>query len=162
MQFKATTGDVVKLVSWLVFVILLAATYAILSAPFNLISKALIAGFIWLLFTLCYILSPRKYVTDGFNLMAYSKWQFVFSWPLKEIVSAKLVSEQELGWTLIIFRVFGVGGLFGYYGLFYNLTFGWTWWYASQNKNYVLLELQNGRKVILTPDNPEEFINALK
>lgn len=162
MQFKATTGDAVKLISWLVFFILTGASYAILSTPFSLVAKISIVGFIWLLFVFCYILSPKHYVVGAHNLMAYSKWQFVFSWPLKEITSAKLVSKEQLGWTLIIFRVFGVGGLFGYYGLFYNLTFGWTWWYASQNKNYVLLELQNGKKVILTPDNPEEFINALK
>jgi hypothetical protein len=36
------------------------------------------------------------------------------------------------------------------------------WWFASQRNNYVLIELDNGRKVVLTPDNPEEFLAALK
>jgi hypothetical protein len=35
-------------------------------------------------------------------------------------------------------------------------------WYANRAKNYVLLELYNGKKVVLTPDTPEEFIAALR
>jgi hypothetical protein len=116
-QFKATTGNVVKLISWLTFFILLAASYAIITIPFSIPVKSVIIGSIWLLFSLCYILAPAAYVVDDFNLMAIAKRQFVFLWPRKEIASAKLLSDDELART---WRIIGVGGLFGNYGLFYN------------------------------------------
>ncbi len=159
-QFSASFDSTVKILSVLVFLILGAATYAVLSTPsLSVPFKIVVVAAIWLLFVFCYLLAPNGYVIDKHNLMALAKKHFIFSWLRKEISTVRIVGKEEIKWT---FRVFGVGGLFGYYGLFYNSNIGWMIWYASQRNNYVLVELQNGKKVILTPDNPEEFIAALK
>ncbi len=55
-------------------------------------------------------------------------------------------------------RLFGVGGLFGYYGLFYNSQMGHMTFYATRTSSAILILTKKGKKIILTPDNPEEFL----
>ena len=55
-------------------------------------------------------------------------------------------------------RLFGNGGLFGYYGKFSNPRFGYMSWYATNRANPVLLHMRGGKKVIITPDDAGAFI----
>ena len=57
-------------------------------------------------------------------------------------------------------RTFGSGGLFGYFGWFWNRRFGHHLIYARSRHNLVLLEA--GRVYLLSPDRPEEFIQRLR
>ena len=59
-------------------------------------------------------------------------------------------------------RTFGNGGVFGYTGLYYNRKMGSMRWYCTQRKNYVLIVTTKGKKMIVTPDEPESFMNVLK
>lgn len=54
-------------------------------------------------------------------------------------------------------RLFGVGGLFGYYGRYANTTLG----RATRRDTPVLLETTGGKKYILTPNDPGAFVGAL-
>lgn len=58
-------------------------------------------------------------------------------------------------------RLFGVGGLFGYYGKYTNTVLGRTTWYATRRDTPVLLETAEDIKYILTPNDPSGFIQAL-
>jgi hypothetical protein len=58
-------------------------------------------------------------------------------------------------------RLFGVGGLFGYYGKYTNTALGRTTWYATRRDTPVLLETVDNKKYILTPDDPSGFVRAL-
>jgi len=58
-------------------------------------------------------------------------------------------------------RLFGVGGLFGYYGRYTNLRLGRTTWYATRRDTPVLVETTDNKKYILTPDDPSGFVRAL-
>jgi hypothetical protein len=58
-------------------------------------------------------------------------------------------------------RLFGVGGLFGYYGRYASTTLGRTTWYATRRDTPVLLETTGGKKYILTPNDPGAFVGAL-
>ncbi|RZL06291.1 MAG: hypothetical protein EOO89_24595 [Pedobacter sp.] len=55
-------------------------------------------------------------------------------------------------------RTFGVGGLFGYYGSFANLSLGSMTWYTTRRDTAVLLKTRTHKKIILTPNEPERFI----
>lgn len=55
-------------------------------------------------------------------------------------------------WTI---RTFGNGGLFGYFGKFYNAAFGKMTWYATRRNNYLVLSTSENGKIVLTPDNLE-------
>ena len=59
-------------------------------------------------------------------------------------------------------RVFGSGGLFGYFGVFYNQKQGRCTLYATNMKKTRLLILQNGKKIGLSPNDAAFFDNFTK
>ncbi len=72
-----------------------------------------------------------------------------------EIKSVEQIDKEKLEQT---FRTFGVGGLFGYFGKFANTKLGSMMWYATRRDNAVLITTIDNKKIVLTPDNPEEFV----
>jgi Bacterial PH domain len=71
------------------------------------------------------------------------------------IKSVELIDKEKLSWS---FRVFGVGGFYGYYGKFTNTKLGTMTWYATRKDMIVLVEMLNNKKIILTPDDAERFV----
>ena len=72
-----------------------------------------------------------------------------------EIQNVEQLDKEKLSWA---FRVFGVGGLFGYWGKFSNTKLGSMTWYATRRNNAVLVTTIYNKKIILTPNEPEKFI----
>lgn len=72
-----------------------------------------------------------------------------------EIISVKTLSDTELGRS---WRRMGNGGMFGYTGYYSSSKQGKMRWFVSQRKNYVVLMMQNGKKMILSPDDPNGFV----
>ena len=72
-----------------------------------------------------------------------------------EIQNVKQLDKGKLSWA---FRVFGVGGLFGYWGKFSNTKLGSMTWYATRRNNAVLVTTIYNKKIILTPNEPEKFV----
>ncbi len=75
----------------------------------------------------------------------------------KDIIRVELLIAGALKRSL---RLFGNGGLFGYYGKFSNSRFGYMTWYATNRTNPVLLHMTGGKKVIITPNEGEAFVAA--
>lgn len=75
-----------------------------------------------------------------------------------KINSAELLDKEKLTGTI---RTFGVGGLFGYWGNFANTKIGRMTWYATRRNNAVLIKMNNNKKIVLTPNEPEKFVAAL-
>lgn len=57
-------------------------------------------------------------------------------------------------------RIFGIGGLFAYVGSFRNGILGSYKAYATHSANTVLIDT-GGEQIIVTPDNPREFTEAI-
>jgi hypothetical protein len=72
-----------------------------------------------------------------------------------EIKSVELLEKEMLNSTI---RVFGVGGLFGYYGKFTNSKMGMMTWYATRRDKAVMVITISGKKIIITPDEPVKFV----
>lgn len=72
-----------------------------------------------------------------------------------DIKSVEQISKDKLRYAV---RMFGVGGLFGYYGKFVNSTMGSMTWYATRRDKVVLITTIKNKKIVVTPDNPEEFV----
>ncbi|RYZ24455.1 MAG: hypothetical protein EOO16_00820 [Chitinophagaceae bacterium] len=89
--------------------------------------------------TVCRLLLPRTFATA-------------------DILSAEVLGRDAISWSI---RTFGVGGLFGYYGKFANRKLGAMTWYLSRRDRVVLLRMKDGRKIVLSPDEPEAFIAAI-
>lgn len=73
-----------------------------------------------------------------------------------EIKTVQQLERSDLAWSL---RIFGVGGLFGYWGKFSNKKMGTMTWYSTRKDKAVLIETINNKKVIITPDEPQQFVN---
>jgi hypothetical protein len=67
-----------------------------------------------------------------------------------EIRQIKSVPREELKWSV---RTLGNGGVFGYFGKFFNNSFGSMTWYASRRDHFVMIILNEGEKVVVTPDD---------
>ncbi|MCU0356380.1 MAG: PH domain-containing protein [Cyclobacteriaceae bacterium] len=68
----------------------------------------------------------------------------------QDIESVQSAKVEEMRWTL---RTFGNGGLFGIYGKFWNNKYGHMSWYATKRSNFILINMRNGKKVVITPDD---------
>ena len=75
--------------------------------------------------------------------------------PQDTIASVEQIDKASLSWSI---RVWAVGGLFGYWGLFTNRKFGSMTWYATRKNNAVLIKTIYRRHIILTPDEPGKFV----
>ena len=71
------------------------------------------------------------------------------------IKSVELLDKEKMYGVI---RTFGVGGLFGYYGQFYNSKIGSMTWYATRQNNTVLVRTIDNKNIVLTPDEPEKFV----
>jgi hypothetical protein len=77
----------------------------------------------------------------------------------KEVESITMIKSEMLNGVI---RTFASGGFFGYYGLFYSNSMKKITMYAgSISKNLVLIKLKTGKSYIITPKEPEIFMNAI-
>jgi hypothetical protein len=77
------------------------------------------------------------------------------------IGDAKIALAQAASrwnWTWWGLRLFGSGGMYGYYGIFMFKGLGKVRMYATNRHKLVLVADVNGRKYLLSPDEPERFI----
>ena len=58
-------------------------------------------------------------------------------------------------------RTMGIGGLFGFVGYFHNEILGSYRAYATNELNTVVLVF-DGETIVVTPDDPEAFVEAVK
>ena len=68
---------------------------------------------------------------------------------------------QRWRWTWWGLRLFGSGGLYGYFGYFYMKRIGRVRMYATNRHNMVLLVDQKGRKILVSPNEVDRFIQQL-
>ena len=59
------------------------------------------------------------------------------------------------------FRLFGVGGLFGYFGKFVYYKIGSVDLYSTNKSNQVLIRFSGHKQIVLSPENPEQFIRQI-
>ena len=125
--------------------------------PMVLISIALGPVILGSLTIAMYYLQPRSVGLDD-NSITIGRKLHPVSISLSDISSVRALDKGELSGTI---RTFGNGGLLGYTGLYYNKKLGSMNWYCTQRKNYILIEKKDHKKIIITPDNPIEFLQAL-
>ncbi|HBQ59092.1 MAG TPA: hypothetical protein DD671_05560 [Balneolaceae bacterium] len=75
-----------------------------------------------------------------------------------EIKSVELKPDAMMG----SFRKWGIGGFFSYLGYFSNRILGDYKAYATHRKRTVLITTTKNDQIVVTPDNPEEFVVCLE
>lgn len=76
-----------------------------------------------------------------------------------DIKSIQQIPNEDMRFSV---RTFGNGGMFGYTGKYYNRKQGSMTWYCTQRKNYIMIEKNDGKKIVFTPDLPNEFLSEVK
>jgi len=66
--------------------------------------------------------------------------------------------KREFGFGLRV----GVGGLWGGFGWLWTRLGGWVEFYVSRTDGFVLVERRGGTPLLLTPEDPEGFAEALR
>lgn len=74
------------------------------------------------------------------------------------IESVRMVTKEQLQFTI---RTFGVGGFWGYFGEFYNPAFGKMTWYVTRRDQMVLIKTDNNT-ILLSPDDIDSFTQELE
>jgi hypothetical protein len=82
-------------------------------------------------------------------------------WATKFDLSTLSSAEVSPGATLGSVRALGIGGLFGFVGRYRNEVLGLYRAYATNDLNTVVLDF-GGEKVVVTPDDPEQFVEAVR
>jgi hypothetical protein len=111
-------------------------------------------AWVWLRFR------PSRFVVRGGGLSIV--------WPLKhrevpsgEITDVRLLNRSELqqsiGWGLRI----GAGGLWGGFGWLWTKRRGIVQMYVSRTDGFVWIERTRGRPLLITPEEPEDFVRGL-
>jgi hypothetical protein len=112
----------------------------------------LYAGFV----LACYAWAPKSYSVSSGELRIFrSAGDKVF--PLDRLTEVRRVEPREMKGTI---RLWGNGGLFGYYGKMKNDALGTHALYATRRGNYVLLTI-GGKRIVLTPDEPDAMVLTL-
>lgn len=118
-----------------------AITVILLHSAVILFLPAVIVG--------CYLYSPYAYIITDNELIIKRRINSRHI-PLEDIEDARLITNDLLSGTI---RTFGVGGLFGYYGEFYNRKIGRMKWYTTRRDNRVLIWTRDKKKIVVTPDD---------
>ena len=108
-----------------------------------------------LILVITYGFSPKAYALEDGQLVIYRPFQNKL-YATTDILHVSIVDRKELKNSL---RVFGVGGLFGYFGLFRNSRYGTMIWYATRRDQFVVIERSNSKAIVLTPDDPNSFVS---
>jgi hypothetical protein len=148
MQFRASYDSTTKLISAAVFIMFLGIAVDT--------SSLIVEGIFALLFLAAYAWSPTGYEIVGGDVVIKRLIGNVRI-PISGIRDVRLATRDDLSGSM---RLFGSGGLFGYYGLFRNSTLGTSNWYVTDRSHAVMLAGDSGTAIV-SPDDQAGFIAAL-
>jgi hypothetical protein len=149
-----------KIMTILLFLVIIAALIpSILFTPeearYTIIFTLILVGS---LLVIAFLIRPNNYSVSSDKLLIHRMLDDV------EIDRNNIKSVQEIDESQVknSIRTFGVGGFFGSFGKFWNSKLGKMTWYVTRKNNFVLVETKDQKKIILTPDKPEEFVASFK
>jgi hypothetical protein len=165
MEYKASldlTSKIISVVVTLLFLTITVYTYTLLDLKSGIgtesITLILTTLLIISIYFICYVLRPIKYILDK-DKITIKRLIFDVTIDIRSIKSVLQADKESMKWTI---RTFGNGGLFGYFGKFYNKAFGAMTWYATRRSNYIVLGTVTSGKIVITPDDSDMVIEIRK
>ncbi|MGA2879606.1 MAG: PH domain-containing protein [Bryobacteraceae bacterium] len=149
MLFPASYDRTTKIISGLFCFGLLAVVFAL---------HNVVCDFLCLLILVASLaFSPRGYVIEGQTILVKR---------LAGNVRIALAGVREVRRATpddfrACIRLWGGGGLFGYYGLFSTAKLGKSTWYVTNRKNCVVV-IAAAKTVLFSPDHPDGFLAAIQ
>lgn len=158
-KFSCSLDSSARIITISVCVIFTALPVIILKKSFetpypeNLFLIAL-ASIIFLVGFIAFLLRPRFYtVTNG--TIAVVRLIKTILIPKEEIEVIHSINYKDLS---ISIRLFGSGGLWGYFGLFSSLRFGKLKFHATRLDRLVLIKTKTKGTYIISPNDIDDFL----
>jgi hypothetical protein len=138
-----------KIISALTVLILLAASVAV----HNLFA----AGLAVLILVLAWVYTPREYRLDD-RFLTIGRPAGDVQIKREDIREVHVATSGDLSGSI---RLWGSGGLFGYYGLFRTARLGNCRWYVTDRRKCVVL-ITPAKTLVLSPVDPAGFVAELQ
>jgi Bacterial PH domain len=149
VTFSATYDGTTKVVTLLVFIAAIGAAVASHNVPITFI--------LFLGICLSYAYSPRGYVCEGKSLIA-KRLAGDVSISLEGLRELRAATREDFRGCR---RLWGNGGLFGYYGLFRTARLGKCTWYVTNRRNVVVVATDS-KTVLVSPDDVPGFLETIR
>jgi hypothetical protein len=104
-----------------------------------------------------YAYSPRGYRVAG-NSVAVRRLAGTARVELNGVREARRATPDDVRGS---FRLWGSGGLFGYFGLFTTAKLGRCTWYVTDRSKSVVV-ITAAKTVLFSPDDPDGFLAAIR
>jgi len=117
-----------------------------------------VAGIPTTIVVLCILLAPLRY-TAGESAVRVKRLGPDVLIPVEIIRRIRRLEKRDLG---IGIRLFGSGGFLGGFGIFFCSRLGIVYGYVTDAARLVLIECDDGRKFLLSPETPDEFVETVE
>nr|WP_295928691.1 PH domain-containing protein [uncultured Dyadobacter sp.] len=161
MQYEASWDKSVKIITIGVTALFIGLGLMDLfpfSEPFDWKKSTIITSILIVTYVGAYIFRPLGYTLTAVQVIIRRPWRSVIL-ERKSIETVQIISKDQLKFTI---RTFGVGGLFGYYGKFYNSVYGKMTWYLTRRDHLVLIRTVDKKTILLSPDDIDSFAKELE
>jgi hypothetical protein len=160
MRYKASFSTAAKGVTILLYIILAALIFNNFVGEHD--SSAHI-DWIWVIITGLVVVVPYLMHVNNYELNSEG---VKINTPLRskrirfeDIESVIVCNYDQLGITI---RLFGSGGVWGYFGIFYSREFGRIAFNATSLTRTLILLKGKRKKIIISPDNAENFVKGMQ
>ena len=156
-ESKATYDGVTKIVT-IGFIVLCGSLVAMLSPTIQepvliLVSPLMLITVVAILF----LYSPISFLLTDSGLVIKRPVGSI-KIPYSEIAEAHYSPEEWAWWRL---RLWGSGGFLGFFGLFWNKKHGKHRVHITNRHHLVVIKACGRQTVMVSPENPEEFVKRL-
>lgn len=152
--FSARYDLLTKIVSAAVFLLLVGIPLLAMNSGLTAVIAALASAAV---IGLSFAWSPRGYEIAG-GALRVKRLIGDAVFPLNQLRFVRAASPADF-WGCI--RLWGSGGLFGYYGRFWSKALGQTTWYVTDRNRMLILD-GGGKRIVVSPDNPDEFLASIQ
>jgi hypothetical protein len=157
-RFTATMDSLAKTLTFALLMVLVIPFYTIIRQYFKLDDIRMLIGpaVVTIGVILVVLYRPKGYALDK-SVLRILRQAGPLDIPLRSIRSIMPVTSKELG-----FGIFGTGGFFGYFGPYIYQNHGKVAMYATDKSKMLLLTLDDERRIVISPDDPEGFMTAFR
>lgn len=158
MKYKASLdkqSEMISVVVTLVFILSIVVCLVLFSSDKQMI-LLIVPIFLIIAYFSIYILRPLGYIITN-DVIIIRRIAGNKEIKLNALKGVSVVNKKDIANSV---RIFGVGGLFGYFGNFSNAKWGKMTWYITRMDQLVLIETIDKCHFLLSPDEPEPFVKT--
>jgi len=148
-SFDQRARRISKIVITMIVLLSLLVISLGLSRTDQLLNNILMLLPFWGLVGYWHVISVDSYILEEKGLLI-KRILFPKQILFEEIKSSELLDEKSFK---DLRQGSGSGGIFGYVGFYSDDRYGSMRWYATQKKNFILITLRSGLKIVITPDD---------